>query len=301
MIRIAIVGFGKIARDQHVPAIHRNPNFAFVAAVDPIATEAPVPLFRSIAELAASGVGVDAVALCTPPDNRGQGAAQAFDAGWHVLLEKPPETTLTGAKSILRCAARSGRSLLTAWHSRENEAVDQARELLRGEKLRSLRVRWREDANKWHPGQRWIWQPGGFGVFDPGINALSIVTGILPEPVWPIEALFHVEHGAETPVRADFRLRSAQASDLGDAVLDFRSTEAEQWEIAVETDRRRIELQNGGTILKLDGDLLVEGSDDEYPRLYRRFADLIGSGASDVDLGPLELTSDIFLLAQRRF
>ena len=33
---------------------------------------------------------------------------------------------------------------------------------------------------RWHPGQEWIWQAGGFGVFDPGINALSIVTRILP-------------------------------------------------------------------------------------------------------------------------
>ena len=47
-----------------------------------------------------------------------------------------------------------------------------------------LKVTWKEDVRKWHPGQEWIWQPGGFGVFDPGINALSIVTKILPEPIF---------------------------------------------------------------------------------------------------------------------
>ena len=44
----------------------------------------------------------------------------------------------------------------------------------------SGRIIWKEDVHHWHPGQRWIWEPGGFGVFDPGINALSVLTEILP-------------------------------------------------------------------------------------------------------------------------
>jgi D-galactose 1-dehydrogenase len=45
-------------------------------------------------------------------------------------------------------------------------------------------VEWKEDVRQWHPGQQWIWQPGGLGVFDPGINALSIVTWMLPRPIF---------------------------------------------------------------------------------------------------------------------
>ncbi len=37
----------------------------------------------------------------------------------------------------------------------------------------------KEDVRRWHPGQDWIWEAGGFGVFDPGINALSILTEVL--------------------------------------------------------------------------------------------------------------------------
>jgi hypothetical protein len=43
-----------------------------------------------------------------------------------------------------------------------------------------VEIVWHEDVRKWHPGQQWIWEPGGFGVFDPGINALSIATRIFP-------------------------------------------------------------------------------------------------------------------------
>ena len=43
-----------------------------------------------------------------------------------------------------------------------------------------MEILWHEDVHKWHPGQQWIWEPGGFGVFDPGINAFSIATKIFP-------------------------------------------------------------------------------------------------------------------------
>ena len=45
---------------------------------------------------------------------------------------------------------------------------------------RRARSTWKEDVRQWHPGQTWIWEAGGFGVFDPGINALSILTTLHP-------------------------------------------------------------------------------------------------------------------------
>jgi D-galactose 1-dehydrogenase/L-arabinose 1- dehydrogenase len=38
----------------------------------------------------------------------------------------------------------------------------------------------------------------------------------------------------------------------------------------------------------------------EYPRLYRRFADLCESNASEVDLRPFQLVADAFLVGERR-
>ena len=45
---------------------------------------------------------------------------------------------------------------------------------MRERTIRTLTVAWKEDVRIWHPGQAWIWKAGGLGVFDPGINALSI-------------------------------------------------------------------------------------------------------------------------------
>ena len=73
---------------------------------------------------------------------------------------------------------------MTTWHSQYNAAVARTRELLQGGTVKRMAVTWKEDVRRWHPGQKWIWTAGGFGVFDPGINALSIVTEILPAPVF---------------------------------------------------------------------------------------------------------------------
>ena len=49
-----------------------------------------------------------------------------------------------------------------------------------------------------------------------------------------------------------------------------------------------------------DGDKgVVDAMKEEYPALYRRFVDLASTGDSDVDLTPLQIVADAFLLGKR--
>ena len=45
--------------------------------------------------------------------------------------------------------------------------------------------------------------------------------------------------------------------------------------------------------------MLVEAAEAEYRGLYRRFVELAATGTSDVDLTPLRLVADAFLLGRR--
>ena len=123
------------------------------------------------------------ISICTPPQAHFDAALTALRAGKHVMLEKPPTATTRQIALLADEAARRGRTLFQTWHSRFAAGVDAAREFLRTRKLVSGKIIWKEDVHHWHPGQRWIWEPGGFGVFDPGINALSLLTEILPKEV----------------------------------------------------------------------------------------------------------------------
>jgi D-galactose 1-dehydrogenase len=297
-IRLAIVGLGKIARDQHLPTIARSGDFELAAIASLHGRLDSVPCFASLSELIASNVGVDAVALCTPPQGRHAIAKQAIEAGLHVMLEKPPAATLTEAHSVEEMALQRGVTLFATWHSREAAAVAPARLWLAGQKIRSVLINWKEDVRRWHPGQTWIWESGGMGVFDPGINALSILTGILPDTPFVTGAELEYPSNCQAPIRAKLDLTDSHSTPIR-ADFDFLQTGEQTWEIIVETDAGRLHLSSGGAKLDLNGERIVDSGDVEYAGLYRRLAELIRSGRSDVDLSPFRLVADAFTLGRR--
>ena len=93
-IRIAIIGFGKIAADQHVPSIAGNPRFALVASSSR-SGEGAAQIFTDWREMLRTVEGLEAVAITTPPSVRHEIARECILAGLHVLLEKPPAATLS--------------------------------------------------------------------------------------------------------------------------------------------------------------------------------------------------------------
>jgi D-galactose 1-dehydrogenase len=297
-IRLAIVGFGKIARDQHIPAISATDGIELAAIADPNGGIDGVAHFETLDQLLADAPDIDAVALCTPPQVRSALAAAALQAGKHVLLEKPPGATISELDSLIAAAWQTGRTLFTAWHSRFAPAVEPARNFLAARQIKSVIVEWKEDVRVWHPRQAWIWEPGGLGVFDPGINALSILTRILPRPFFLTRSELSFPQNRAAPIAADL----AFSDDAGTAIraeFDFRQTGPQTWDIRVETDAGWLTLSAGGRRLAHDGRVLVDEQKAEYRAIYRRFLELIASGASDVDLSPLVHVADAFMLGAR--
>jgi D-galactose 1-dehydrogenase/L-arabinose 1- dehydrogenase len=245
----------------------------------------------------AGGHDLDAVSLCTPPDGRFEQAEAAIDAGLHVMLEKPPAATVSAIAALAERARAKGVTLVAPWHSREAAGVDPAKAWLVDKTIRRVTIAWREDIRRWHPGQDWILGAGGFGVFDPGINALSIATKILPAPLRLDSAWIEAPEGRVSPLRARLAMRCGAAPVT--AEFDFLQTGPQTWDIAVETDAGTLTLAMGGSVLTLPGDDEQRAPDREYPRLYARFAELVASGESDVDWRPLQLVADALLVAER--
>ena len=298
-IHLAIVGVGKIVRDQHLPAVAGNPDFRLVAAASRNGRVEGIDNFGSIEEMLSAVPSIQAVSLCMPPQYRYAAAVQAIAAGKHVFLEKPPGATLSEVEDLAARAAAQGVSLFASWHSRFAPAVEAARAFLAGTRIRAMRVTWKEDVRQWHPGQAWIWQPGGLGVFDPGINALSIVTRILPRPVYATAATLEFPANRDAPIAASISFSDAAGLDLA-AEFDWRQTGRQSWDIVADTDAGQMLLSEGGAKLSVDGRLLHGEPEQEYPMLYRRFAEIIRAGRSDVDLAPLRHVADAFMLGRRR-
>jgi D-galactose 1-dehydrogenase len=290
-IRLGLVGYGKIAQDQHVPAIKANPAFQLVSVATQGQPCAGVENFKSLGELLENGPPVDAIAFCTPPQ-------QALSAGKHVLVEKPPCATLGEAMALADQAGEQGGSALFAWHSRYAPGIQAARDWLAGRTLNSVQIDWKEDVRKWHPGQTWIWQPGGLGVFDPGINALSIATHLLALPLFVASAELRVPNNCQSPIAASIRMSDARQLDVR-AEFDFDHGHDELWSIEVRCSEGTLRLDNGGALLSIDGVRQAVSEEGEYAAVYRHFHQLIADKASDLDLQPLRLVADSFFVGSR--
>jgi D-galactose 1-dehydrogenase len=296
-IKLGIVGVGKIVRDQHLPALAKDPSYRLTAAASRHEKVDGIPNYPSIEAMLEDVPELEAVSLCMPPQFRCDAARAALEAGKHVFLEKPPGATVSEVEHLKELAAAKGVSLFASWHSRYAPAVDAARTFLASTRIRSAAINWKEDVRRWHPNQQWIWAPGGFGVFDPGINALSIATHILPK-MFITAATLDFPENRDAPIAAQVTFRTLDGVAVP-ADFDWRQTGPQSWDILANTDAGSMLLSGGGSKLAVDGRIVHDEPEAEYPMLYRRFAEIVRAGVSDVDLAPLQHVADAFMLGRR--
>jgi len=132
------------------------------------------------------------------------------------------------------------------------------------------------------------------GVFDPGVNALSIITEILPFEMRLKSAELRIPSNRDNPIAATMAWENNVSADL-----DWRQSGPQRWDITVETTAGTLHLNGGGTALIIDGETQDTGSLGEYPALYNHMKTLVETGESDVDLRPLTHVADAFMLGQR--
>ncbi|TRC99519.1 Gfo/Idh/MocA family oxidoreductase [Mesorhizobium sp. WSM4303] len=296
-IKLGIVGVGKIVRDQHLPAVAKDGDYRLIAAASRHGKVDDIPNFPTIEAMLEAVPELEAVSLCMPPQYRYDAARTALMAKKHVFLEKPPGATVSEVEDLKRVAEANGVTLFASWHSRYAPAVEAARAFLASAKVTSAAINWKEDVRRWHPSQDWIWAAGGFGVFDPGINALSIVTHILPA-MFITSAVLDFPENRASPVAAHVNFRTSDGLPVT-MELDWLQTGPQSWDILADTDKGKMVLSGGGTRLAVDGKVVHDEPEAEYPQLYRRFAEIVRAGVSDVDLAPLQHVADAFMLGKR--
>ena len=120
-LKLAIIGCGAITELEHMPALQNMPDFSVHALIDSdlirakeLAEKYSVPHFYSnISDVLQE---VDAVVIATPPHIRPDIAKQAFEAGLHVLCEKPLANNKADCENIIRAAEQAG-CVLTVAHT----------------------------------------------------------------------------------------------------------------------------------------------------------------------------------------
>ncbi|WP_368185225.1 Gfo/Idh/MocA family protein [Aestuariibius sp. HNIBRBA575] len=294
-MEIILCAIGKIARDQHIPAIAASKDWDLAATVSRSGGVDGVPGYTNINDALEAHPDVQVYSLCHPAAPRYDVAKTLIENGKDVMLEKPPGATLAEIFDLERRARDAGVSLYATWHSRQADGVQAAADWLKSRTITRAHITWREDVRLWHPGQDWVFDPGGMGVFDPGINALSILTHILPDPVHLTDATLEFPSNRAMPIAADLTFSGHVTADF-----DWRQDGPQTWEIEVETTDGTLILKDGGARLFIDGQDQNATGMGEYPALYAQMADLVRDRKSNVDLAPMIHLSDAFTLGRRK-
>ena len=136
MIKIGIIGCGKIAQVRHIPEYRENPDTEIYGFYDlnkeraeELALKYGAKAYGSYEELLADGE-IDAVSVLTPNFTHAEISIAALRAGKDVLCEKPMATTLEECIAMAETAKETGKTLMIAHNQRLAPAHIKAKELI---------------------------------------------------------------------------------------------------------------------------------------------------------------------------
>lgn len=136
MIRIGIIGCGKIAQVRHIPEYAENPDAELVAFFSPNRTRAEEQAAKyggkvyDTAEALLADQSIDAVSICAANYAHAELTIKALEAGKHVLCEKPMATNLADCEAMVACAKKNGKFLMVGHNQRLAKAHSTAKQLI---------------------------------------------------------------------------------------------------------------------------------------------------------------------------
>jgi predicted dehydrogenase len=190
-LRCALVGTGSVA-NLHARAVEAHPRAQLVAvtdqnraAADAFAERHAVPsVYDDLAALLAAE-RPDVVLICTPPGAHRAQTITAFAAGAHVVVEKPPASSLDELDAMRAAAVAADRQLAVVFQQRTGTAAAHVRRLLQkgafGRPLIAVcQTLWYRDAAYFAVPWRGRWETEGGGTtVGHGIHQLDLLAFLL--------------------------------------------------------------------------------------------------------------------------
>ena len=131
MVRVGIIGCGKIAQTRHIPEYLANKNAEIKGFYDineartgELARRFGAKAYASVEEML-SDPDIDAVSICTANKAHAGDTIKVLNAGKHALCEKPMATELKDCEAMVEAAKKNGKKLM----------IDQNQRLVRTHRL----------------------------------------------------------------------------------------------------------------------------------------------------------------------
>ena len=134
-------------------------------------------------------IDCDCVLVVTPPETHHEVVVEALEAGKHVLVEKPLDTTLSGACTLVEAASRAGRTLMVSQNYRFNAPFRTVQGLVKngvlGE-LASIKVGCRRDTRALFPPDDFRYSMRHPYVLDMAVHHLDLLRAMTGKEVCQI-------------------------------------------------------------------------------------------------------------------
>jgi len=202
VLKIGIIGCGKIARVRHAPEYHENKNCAISAWYDfdgerarELAEQYGGAVYDSVEALLKSDL--DAVSVCVANNDHAAVTIQALQAGCHVLCEKPMATSLEECLQMIAAADKAGKRLMIGHNQRFAKAHAEARRLIEsGEigRVLAFHTTFAHPGPEGWTGQKYSWfydkSRAMFGALgDLGIHKTDLIHYLLGESIVDVSAM----------------------------------------------------------------------------------------------------------------
>ncbi len=142
ILKTAVIGLGRIAWSDHLPAILKNPNFEAAAAVDPLhercrEAAAEFGITRSYESIKAmlEHETPDLAVVCSPTMFHAEQTILLLNHGIHVFCDKPAASNSDEVRAMFAAAGKNGRKLMIYQPRRMFPDSFAVKEILRSGKL----------------------------------------------------------------------------------------------------------------------------------------------------------------------
>ena len=192
----ALVGAGVIGKQHGLVMSQLAAQLRLTAVVDVVASRA--------AELASSRGGrpyasltdalaaeeIDVVVVCTPTGLHGAVAIEALDAGKHVIIEKPAETTVARTDEIIAARDKAGTLVTVISQHRFDPATEQTLAAIGAGEFGRITsgiaaIDWWRGQSYYDSGDwRGTWElDGGGALMNQGVHTVDLLVAALGRPV----------------------------------------------------------------------------------------------------------------------
>ncbi|SHG60758.1 Predicted dehydrogenase [Fodinibius roseus] len=263
---IGIVGCGNIS-DTHAEAIMKTPKGQLIAAhsrtdasVNTFCEKYDITPFTSYEEFLGNP-DLDIVVICTPSGTHLDYGKSAAEAGKHVIVEKPIETTVARGQSLIDSCDKNGVKLAVIYQSRFMDDVMEMKELIDNQQVGDIFMA--SASVKWFRDQEYYSNSSWRGTF-----ALDGGGAVINQSIHTIDLLQWFMGGVKTisAFKGTFTHEGIEAEDNAVACMEFNNGAIGVFEASTSItppQDRTVEVNGTGGTLTLKGEALQKKLSDQ--------------------------------------